>query len=390
MQRRSFLTAGTSLGLAGVAMAAQTRVAQAATAATATIFDYGAVGDGVTDDSGAFNRALAAAASQGIMILVPGRNYALANPVSWTSQNHVGQPWGLMGQGATLVSKLSSGRDVVTLIANHVVRYMVFSGIKIQGTGSDGTGLRIAALSASVFFYNFLIDQVYVEGMGKDGLLFEGDVFEATVSNSYFQDNLRNGATFAHSKGGVCSAINVVNSFFNQNGQYGLCATNFDAQYGGATDVRVYGGYCRQNKSFGFYYNNGTMGSGIYQVGFENNCTSLTAGDQNGAHVYALTNIKMRDCAGYNEFGGATYLVRGYFVIPSLLDGCQQAAGGAVASTGASRLIQINGTSSGYVTMTNCAGGVAVVGGNQCKWQSTGSTGPSPVGNLSLSAATSA
>ena len=38
---------------------------------------------------------------------------------------------------------------------------------------------------------------------------------------------------------------------------------------GGAADIRVYGGYCRENKSYGFYYNNGTSpGACIQQVGF--------------------------------------------------------------------------------------------------------------------------
>jgi hypothetical protein len=286
---------------------------------------------------------------------------------------------------------MTSGQDVMTLTSYHTVRYFrLTGGMKIQGTGSDGNGLRLFSPTGNYYLYNCLIDSLYVEGMGKDGMLFEGDVFECGVSNSYFQDNKRNGATFAHSQGGVCSAISIVNSFFNQNGQYGVCATNFDGQYGGCTDVRVYGGYIRQNKSYGMYYNNGTGSSAIEQVGFENNCTGLPAGSTSGAHVYALTNIKMRDCSGYNEFGGATYLVRGYFVAPSFLDGCQQAAGGAVAATGQSRLIQINGNSSGNVFMIGCNGGVAVSGGSACKWQSMGSTGPSPLGNLSMTATTAA
>src|SRR6185369_16798250 len=169
-----------------------------------------------------------------------------------------------------------------------------------------------------------------------------------------------------------------------------LSATNFDGQYGGCTDVRVYGGYCRQNKSFGFYYNNGTGSSAIEQVGFENNCTGLAAGDPNGAHVYALTNIKMRDCSGYNEFGGATYLVRGWFVSPAVLDGCQQAAGGAVAATGKSRLVQIAGSSTGNLYMVNCNGGVALASNNGCKWQATACSGPTPTGVLSLTGTVSA
>lgn len=386
MQRRSFITAGASLGLAGVALAAQSQVAQAA-AATSTIFDFGAVGDGVTDDSGAFNRALQYAGAQGQTVLVPGRNYAIAKPIVFSSANNIGQPWGLLSQGATLTSKISNGQDVMSLTSNHIVRYFrLTGGLKIQGTGSDGNGLHISALSGSnyVGFYNAAIDGLYVEGAGKSGLLFEGGVFETTIMNSFFQDNLLNGATFAHSKGGVCSAISLIGCYLNQNGQYGLCATNFDAQYGGTTDVRVYGGYSRDNKSYGFYYNNGMSGSGIYQVGFENNCRSLSPGDPNGCHVYSPVAAKMRDCSGYNENGGATYLLRGWFMGQTSLDGCQQAAGGAMAATGKTRLVQVSGPSTGNVFMTQCGGGLDVVSGNAAKWQAMGCTGPSPKGALSV------
>src|SRR5258708_18214986 len=75
-----------------------------------------------------------------------------------------------------------------------------------------------------------------------------------------------------------------------------MAAVNFDADYGGTTDVRVYGGYCRENQSYGFYYNNGTSGgAAITQVGFENNCKSLAPGDANGAHVYGMVAMQLRD-----------------------------------------------------------------------------------------------
>ncbi len=387
MQRRSFLTAaGAGVGLAGVALAAQTQTAQAA-AATATIFDFGAVGDGSTDDSGAFSRALQWAGTQGQTVLVPGKTYSINKPIVFSSTVNVGQPWGLQCQGATLLSRMWSGQDVMSLTSNQVVRYFrLTGGLKIQGTGSDGYGLHISALSNSnmVGFYNSAIDGLYVEGMGKSGLLFEGAVFETTIMNSFFQDNKQDGATFACSHGGVVSAIAMIGCYMNQNGRYGMCATNFDAQYGGTMDVRVYGGYCRDNQSYGFYYNNGMGGSGIMGVGFENNCRSLSPGDPNGCHVYSPVNVKMRDCSGYNQNGGATYLVRGYFMTPSLMDGCVQGADGAMAATGKSRLVQISGTSAGNLLMLACSGGVDVVWGNQCKWQSMNSSGPSPIGNLSL------
>ena len=112
----------------------------------------------------------------------------------------------------------------MSLISNRVVRYFsITGGLTIKGTRQDKNGIRIfASGSGGKHFYNFLIDEVSVEGVGGHGLLLEGNVFEGQISNSYFQDCTLNGATFAHSNAGVCSSINVIGCYFNQNGQYGM------------------------------------------------------------------------------------------------------------------------------------------------------------------------
>ena len=385
MDRRSFLTAGSGLAVAGAAatVALTSKPAQAARTAAPTVFDFGAVGDGTTDDSAAFSKALAWAAINGGFITVPPNTYAIANTIRWDSTQSTGVLWGLQGQGAVLQSKITDWRDVMALYSWHTVRYFKMTGISIVGTGSEAHGVHIAALGQLVFFHNFLIDSISVERVGMDGIVYEGDVFEFTMSNSWFQDNKGNGCTFAQSKNGVVSSVNVNGCYFNQNGIYGMACVNWDAQYGGPTDVRVYGGYARNNQSHGFYFNNGMgSGAGLTQVGFENNCMSKQPGDPEGAHVYALNQVKMRDCFGYNQGGGATYLVRGWFMNSCLLDGCAQGADGAMGATGASRLIHIDGNSNASVIMNNCGGGFDGAGGTGVRWQAVNCGGPSPFGDL--------
>lgn len=385
--RRNLLLRGAALSVGGAVAAKAAAAATTTTShATKTVFDFGAVGDGSTDDSGAFAQALKYAASQGQMVIVPGFTYAVKETIAFTSGGNVGQPWGLLCQGATIKSEVGGGADVMSLVSNNTVRYFQLAGgLKISGSGGDGNGLHIFAPGGSVWFYNALIDGLSVEGVGGHGLLFEGNVFESTVMNSYFQDCGKNGATFAQSKGGIVSAINLIGCFFNQNAGCGMQATNFDGTYGGTTDVRVYGGYCRDNRSYGFYYNNGTAGgTTIEQVGFENNCLSMSPGSPNGAHVYGLVGVQMRSCTGYNENGGATYLLTGWYSALSFLEGCNQAAGGAMAATGLSRLAYINGSNQGHVLMVGCAGGVGVASGTSCTWEAQNCTGPSPLGALNI------
>jgi hypothetical protein len=390
MKRRDFFVAGGAIaataGLAGAAAAATTSgTVTAQPKTTPTIFDFGARGDGTTDDSAAFSKALQVAAAEGRRIIVPGLTYAIRNTVTYKSAGDVPNQWGLEGQGATLKSFITNGADVVKLTSTHIVRYFVVSGITIRGTAKDGNGLNFSVPGTSGHIYNATIDKIAIENVGVDGLRMEGNVFENQISNSFFQDCRHNGATFAHYKGGICSSINIQGCYFNQNYKYGMEATNFDSQYGGASDVRVIGGYCRQNKSYGFRYNNGTApGASVVNVGFENNCTSLSPGDPNGAHVYMAVRAILRDCAGYNESGGATFLLRGFFSDLALLDGCTQYAGGAMSASGKSRLVQVNGSNTGHVLMRGCGGGLTVVSGTKCTWQAENCSGLAPIGPFSI------
>jgi hypothetical protein len=389
VDRRSFFAAGATaaaVGTTGITVARATGLP--ASSGGMSIVDFGAVGDGVTDDSAAFNAALKQAASYGRVIFVPGLTYAIARPIVFSSTQDAARSWGLRCDGATLVSRLAGSADVVTLIANNTVRYFrLTGGLSIVGSGQDGNGLRLFAPGGTPCLYNMLIEGLSVERVGGHGLLFEGNVFEGTVQNSYFQDCGGNGATFAHSCGGVVSAINVNGCYFSQNGGHGLAATNFDGEYGGTTDVRVHGGYCRDNHGYGFYYNNGTGAGAIEQVGFENNCRGLAPGDPNGAHVYGLSSMYLRNCSGHNMHGGATYLLRGWFSGLTVLEGCAQSAAGAAAATGATRLVQINGNAQGHVRMRNCNGGIDVAPGSACSWAAESSAGPTPRGMLSYASA---
>lgn len=386
MERRSFVASGVAAGLA-LANSAHAAPATANRRESPTVFDFGAVGDGVTDDSAAFSKALEVAAAHGRTVIVPGFTYAIARPIVWTSANNVGQAWGLQCQGARLLSKMRKGETVLTLTAKHTVRYFrLTGGLTITGSGADGHGVRLLCPGNGANLYNATIDGISVEGMGLHGLIFEGNVFESVIANSFFQDCKKNGATFANSKGGICSAILAIACYFNQNGEYGLGTINLDGQYGGPTDVRVYGGYCRDNKSHGFYYNNGTGGGAVEQVGFENNCRRSKPGDPNGAHVYGLSRMHLRNCAGYNQYGGATYLLRGWFDSLTVLEGCSQSAGGEMEATGKSRLVQVNGSNKGHVLVSRSEGGIDVVDGTACTWAASNSTGPSPRGPLDLRA----
>lgn len=110
--------------MAGVAAsAALTGASRPAIAAgsrnSPNVYDFGAVGDGVTDDSAAFSRALQYAAANTVMVTVPAGVYGISNTITFVSQGNVGQAWGFQCQGATLLSHITNGGDVMSLTSWH-------------------------------------------------------------------------------------------------------------------------------------------------------------------------------------------------------------------------------------------------------------------------------
>src|SRR5579883_93232 len=110
LKRRNLLGASAlfaAVGFARTGTAAPTIPSQTAP----TVFNFGAVGDGATDDSAAFSAALQWSAANSRMVVVPPCSYAVANSITFQSTQNVGSNWGLACQGAQLISKITNGAD---------------------------------------------------------------------------------------------------------------------------------------------------------------------------------------------------------------------------------------------------------------------------------------
>lgn len=394
MDRRSMLKGG--MMVAAVAALAPRNAAAAAGPQIGgkTIYDYGAKGDNRTDDSAAFARAFAASYAGAGPVLVPAATYRIAETIAFTTNDHCSTPWGLIGLGATLRSAISNGRDVIRLTAGtgrqggvpYQARYLRLSGLNITGTLKDGHGVQLVAPDAHTQnFYNCAFDTSIVQNMGGDGVVLNGNVFESSFTACNFNQNT-NGLSCMHNFNGgtaqgVCSSISISDSFFIKNRNYGLQCGIIGAPYGGCTDVTVVGGYFRENGSYGAYWNNG-MSRAMQNVAFENNCVRLRPDDPNGAHVYAVRTANLDNCTGWNNHGGSTNLLRGYFTAPASLTRCAQNWEGGPSHAADLGLVRIGGTSAGFVLINQCTGTVYCESNNAAYWRAVNCTGQSPLGPL--------
>lgn len=175
--------------------------------------DFGAVGDGVIDDTVAINSAIASLPERGGSVFFPAGTYLHTDDIK--ARNAL---W-LLGEGSssTVLYQVEpskngvSGLDILTL---------KISGIKLAGpTGGTGTGLLLSRENNNATNYLHLSD-VQVRTFGQDGIYVSNGIvshFESVVS-SY---NGRHGFFFQGLNGVIGTSTTLFNCFADDNGDRG-------------------------------------------------------------------------------------------------------------------------------------------------------------------------
>src|SRR4051812_6166910 len=114
LTRRGLLSGG---GVGVAAALAQPAAAAAAPAATRTVSaaQFGAAGDGRTDDTAALQKALDAAfsGSDAGLVLIPPGTYKVTRTLRINFETHMGHRSGIVAHGARLISAINDGSNVL-------------------------------------------------------------------------------------------------------------------------------------------------------------------------------------------------------------------------------------------------------------------------------------
>jgi hypothetical protein len=164
----SFLQAGSG---------AVTRTAQAKMRDVVSVKDFGAVGDGVTDDTVAIQAAINAAS--GRTVYVPAGTYRLNSGLSYiTSGGVFTKGVALIGDGpdATVLDFRGSTQaiNIDTDTSNEFQMWVRLEGLKFVGSSASGTADGVRLRRA----YMVTLDHVWITGFPGDGLavvMNEGD-----------------------------------------------------------------------------------------------------------------------------------------------------------------------------------------------------------------------
>lgn len=197
-----------------------TMTVQAKLRETVSVLDFGAVGDGTTNDTAAFTLALNSGASR---VLVPGgRTYIVKDATDTASADVLVLPAGvtLEGDGPGAVIKLGAhstqGHRLVKVTgANSSVLNITLDGNKAQQTGAADEQSHLLFIlggsntrAHSVMFKDARGDGVYIGGTTEPGAT------NIEVSGSFFDGNVRQGVSIV--RGSVIRIIG--NDIYNTTG----------------------------------------------------------------------------------------------------------------------------------------------------------------------------
>jgi hypothetical protein len=348
------------VGAAAGGLAARQAFAGPEAAAEAlSAHEFGARGDGKSDDTESLQRALDAAFAGGrprFLTIPPGdyrvtRTLRVAPPEG--APGNIGRQSGILAHGARIVSAIADGSPVVHVLSRSTVRFVLIEGLEILGAGQEGHGILVACDRTDAYFYNFCLRDIVVQECGGDGLHLEGNVFEGQLVNCYARKNRGNGATFAHGRnGGILSAIHVFAAIFGDNGGNGAALVNR------CYDVSFHGCYFLLNGKFGLAAENGcTL---LSNCGFENNHQRAKGFADGDAGMVLSGFATLIGCTAYSVFN-QTALLRAFVVGRLTMIGCTGSGDGQAKQA---ILAHIGGEPAAGVTIVGCGGTVAYAEGS--------------------------
>ena len=277
-----------------------------------SVKDFGAVGDGVTDDTAAIQAAIDHWVVNAGILLFPAGDYAVTSDLDADfSAANAADTRIISGYGANLVAT-AAVTNVLTVSVGaipRVVRGIIIEGIRISGSATNA-GLRLyGPKSSSSYLYNCTIREVHSQAV--TGLEILGNTFESSVIDCHFTASatgygIYTGYNEGEDLGGSGGTISSITIFqcTTRGGINGALV----ASPGG--DVNIIGGTFLTAEEYAIRINN-AIGGHITGAHCEANWRSNQVLTEYQAAIYivASSHYSVRDVYSLTNYGHA---VRAY------------------------------------------------------------------------------
>ena len=263
------------------------------------VLRYGAVGDGVTDDSTAIQAALDSGVNK---VYIPSGTYILGSEPTLTS-SHNGIT--VIGDGYTSELKLigSSATNLRAILiqdAGTIVQDITIANLRLNGNQSNRTSTGSRGIwtngSAGTFSENITIKNIWAHDFDLEGISLNGT--NAIVSQCYLYDNQGHGiAVSATSTSAVVGDYTSISDIWcSGNGGYGLNISASPASANTTTNLNNF--YLGENTQGGFKL----AGRGTINMsnGYVYNNTAKGGRGQEPIREWNMTNVHFFNNGGFN------------------------------------------------------------------------------------------
>jgi hypothetical protein len=298
-------------------------------------------------DPADFEAALRAKFAAGSVLNWTGGDVRLKRPIAIDVTESLSTA-GVDLNGAKVIADFNdASRSALTIRIPAERKNVAFRGLKIfngsfmaASPAQDAVSLICLTNQSWIFSWKFI--NLDIEAFARDGLFFDGSVFEGDIHATTIASCGRNGMTFRNDgpKGdiGIVSAISIFGGQLRKNGNAGI-ETQSVIAYQEPRDLNISQTYFVENKGPGLL---ATAGLSMAQgCGFENN----------GQCGIKLANEGRLYACRASTYGVQPYLVDAFFKSGSMvLDACR--IEGYSGFEGKMKLGRVNGL--GSVTLRDC------------------------------------
>ena len=189
-----------------------------------TVEDFGAKGDGITDDSAAFNafasyvRSSTAYQPQRTLMLSANKTYLILNPINFNSFGYYRVT--INGNGSTIIAAVGGTKAAISAMASCIA----FKDLRVHAQGPVLYGIQIGIVDAT-FTGDLacLMDSVTIIGTFVNACLYNRGAEDSAFRDCHFENTTTTGTSYAAIMDGcvhwAIDQTTITDSLFNGSNQ---------------------------------------------------------------------------------------------------------------------------------------------------------------------------